>query len=178
MRQRNAWLSFERSCKDFIRNHKAANYMYQDVVQDLLTSYKAIGWMQHETENPLSGVTLEFFSRKSRRSLWRTRWKISQRHYGCGKAVPRQVDLKYFGRMLLDTEVCCILTPNTGESHMPAHVTGTFLPVSWVPKVLFCTFKFLCIFKTLTDRKILYTYLNSAYNLPLSSSIKVRGTPK
>ena len=35
--ERNAWLSFERICKDFLGNHKAANY--QDVVQDLLTSY-------------------------------------------------------------------------------------------------------------------------------------------
>ena len=36
--ERNAWLSFKRICKDFLGNHKAANY--QDVVQDLLTSYK------------------------------------------------------------------------------------------------------------------------------------------
>jgi len=39
--ERNAWLSFKRICKDVLGNHKAANY--QDVVQDLLTSYKAIG---------------------------------------------------------------------------------------------------------------------------------------
>jgi len=39
--ERNAWLSFERICKDFIGNHKAANC--QDVVQDLLTSHKAVG---------------------------------------------------------------------------------------------------------------------------------------
>jgi len=39
--ERNTWLSFKRICKDFLGNHKAANY--QDVVQDLLTSYKAIG---------------------------------------------------------------------------------------------------------------------------------------
>jgi len=39
--ERNAWLSFKRICKDFLGNHKAANY--QDVVQDLLTSYKAMG---------------------------------------------------------------------------------------------------------------------------------------
>ena len=39
--ERNAWLQFKRICKDFLRNHKAANY--QDVVQDLLTSYKAMG---------------------------------------------------------------------------------------------------------------------------------------
>jgi len=39
--ERNAWLSFKRICKDVLGNHKAANY--QDVVQDLLTSYKAMG---------------------------------------------------------------------------------------------------------------------------------------
>ena len=38
----NAWLSFQRICKDFLGNHKAANF--QDVVQDLLTSYKAMGF--------------------------------------------------------------------------------------------------------------------------------------
>jgi len=39
--ERNAWLSFKRICKDLLGNHKAANY--QDVVQDLLTLYKAMG---------------------------------------------------------------------------------------------------------------------------------------
>jgi len=39
--ERNVWLTFKRICKDFLGNHKAANY--QDVVQDLLTSYKAMG---------------------------------------------------------------------------------------------------------------------------------------
>jgi len=39
--ERNAWLSFKRNCKDFLGNHKTANY--EDVVQDLLTSYKAMG---------------------------------------------------------------------------------------------------------------------------------------
>jgi len=38
--ERNAWLSFKRIFKDFLGNHKAANY--RDVVQDLLTSYKAM----------------------------------------------------------------------------------------------------------------------------------------
>ena len=37
----NAWLSFKRICKDFLVNHKAANY--HDVLQDLLTSYKTMG---------------------------------------------------------------------------------------------------------------------------------------
>jgi len=39
--KRNAWLSFKRICKDFLGNHKAANY--QAFVQDLLTSYEAMG---------------------------------------------------------------------------------------------------------------------------------------
>jgi len=39
--ERNSWLSFKRICKDFLGNHKAAKC--QDVVQDLLTSYKAMG---------------------------------------------------------------------------------------------------------------------------------------
>ena len=37
----NAWLSCKRIWKEFLGNHKAANY--QGVVQDLLTSYKAMG---------------------------------------------------------------------------------------------------------------------------------------
>jgi len=36
--ERNAWLSFKRISKDFLINHKAANY--QDVVQDLLTLHQ------------------------------------------------------------------------------------------------------------------------------------------
>jgi len=39
--ERNAWLSFKRICRDFSGNHKAANCY--DVVQDLVTSYKAKG---------------------------------------------------------------------------------------------------------------------------------------
>jgi len=39
--ERNAWLSFKRICKDFLGNHKAANY--QDVVQDLMNAHKAMG---------------------------------------------------------------------------------------------------------------------------------------
>ena len=39
--ERNALLSFKRICKDFLGNHKAAKS--QDTVQDLLTSYNAMG---------------------------------------------------------------------------------------------------------------------------------------
>jgi len=35
------WLSFKRICKEFLGNHKSASY--HDVVQELLTSYKAFG---------------------------------------------------------------------------------------------------------------------------------------
>jgi hypothetical protein len=38
--ERNAWLSCKKICKDFLGNHKAAKY--QDVLQDLLTLYKAM----------------------------------------------------------------------------------------------------------------------------------------
>jgi len=39
--ERNAWLPLKRICKDVLGNHKAGNY--HDIVQDLLTSYKAMG---------------------------------------------------------------------------------------------------------------------------------------
>jgi len=39
--ERNARLLFKKICKDFLGNYKAANY--KDVVQDLSTSYKAVG---------------------------------------------------------------------------------------------------------------------------------------
>jgi hypothetical protein len=39
--ERNAWMKFKSICKDPLGNHKAANN--QDLVQDLLTSYKAMG---------------------------------------------------------------------------------------------------------------------------------------
>jgi len=55
--ERNAWLSFKRICKDYLGNNKAANY--QDVVQDMLTLYQAIGC--NMSENPLFVVPLDFF---------------------------------------------------------------------------------------------------------------------
>jgi len=39
--ERNAWLSLMRICKAFFGNHRVAKY--QDVVHDLLTSYKPVG---------------------------------------------------------------------------------------------------------------------------------------
>jgi len=60
--ERNAWLSFKRICKDFLGNHKAATY--QDAVQDLLTSYKAMGCNMSPKIQFLESH-LDFFSAKS-----------------------------------------------------------------------------------------------------------------
>jgi hypothetical protein len=70
------------------------------------------------------------------------------------------------------------LTPNTGESYKTLQFRGTFLPVSRAPKVLFCTFKFLCIFEKLPNRKSLYTYLKKKKKVLLNSHIDVSGTKK
>ena len=59
--ERNAWLSLKRICKDFLGNHKAANN--QDVVQDLLTSYKAMGCNTNLKIHFLESTWI--FSRKS-----------------------------------------------------------------------------------------------------------------
>jgi hypothetical protein len=60
--ERNAWLSFKRIYKDFLRNHKTVNH--QDVVQDLLTLYKATGCNMSLKSHILESH-LDFFSRKS-----------------------------------------------------------------------------------------------------------------
>jgi len=54
----NAWLSFKRICKSFLGNHKAAKY--KDIVQDLLTTYKAVG-CDMSLKNQLFGVSLGIF---------------------------------------------------------------------------------------------------------------------
>jgi hypothetical protein len=73
------------------------------------------------------------------------------------------------------------LMPNTGESDKPLHFRGTFLPVSLARKVLFCTFKFFCIFETLPDRRTLYICVcvsELCKKVLLSSSTEVCGTKK
>jgi len=102
--ERNAWLSLQRIWKDFLGNHKAANYQY--TVQDLLTSYKAMECNMRRKSTFWSHTWI-FFPRKSRRIQWRTRWKISPTHYDYAKAVPKQVGHKYVGRLLLQTEERC-----------------------------------------------------------------------
>ena len=98
--ERNAWMSFTRICKDFLGNNKAANC--QDVVQDLLTSYKVMGYNMilkiHFLESHLD-IFPENLSKVSDEHGERFHQDIMT-----GKALPRQVDLKYVGRLLLDTE--------------------------------------------------------------------------
>ena len=59
--ERNAWLPFKKICKDFLGNHKAA--YYQDIVQELLTSYKAMGCNMSLKIHFLESH-LDFFSQK------------------------------------------------------------------------------------------------------------------
>jgi hypothetical protein len=92
-------------CNDLLRNHKTANC--QDVVQDLLTSHKAKGCNRilksHFLESQLD------FSPENRGKVSDvTVNKFTETLCGYGKAAPRQVDLQYFGRLLLDTGEGCI----------------------------------------------------------------------
>ena len=157
--KRNPLLLFKRMCKDFLGNHKAT--YYEDVVQDLLTSLKTMGCNLSLKIHFLESH-LDFSPRKSWWNQWWTRQKISPRLYDYGKKVPRQVDLMYVGRLLLDNGGRCTWCQISVKVHTALHFRGKFLWVSWASKVLFCTLKFPCIFETLSDRKILYTYLNSA----------------
>ena len=98
--ERNARLSFKRICKEFLGNYRAANC--QEVVQYLLTSYKAMG-CNISLKIHLLESHLDFFPE----NLGEVSDEHCERHFGYGKAVPRQVDLKYVGRLLLDDEVGC-----------------------------------------------------------------------
>jgi len=101
--ERNASLSFKRIFKDFLGNHKAANY--QDVVQDLLTSYTAMGCNMSLKIHFLESH-LDFSQKTSAKSVTNT-VKDFTKIFWLWKKVPRQVDLKYVGRLLLDTEEGC-----------------------------------------------------------------------
>ena len=80
----NARLSFKRICKDFLGNHKAANY--QDVVQELLTSYQSMGCNMSLKIHFLESH-LNFFSPENLGEVSDEHGgTISPRHYGYGKA--------------------------------------------------------------------------------------------
>jgi hypothetical protein len=55
----NAQSSFKRICNDLLGNHKSANY--QDVVQDMLTSYKAM-WCNMILKPQFLESYLDFFT--------------------------------------------------------------------------------------------------------------------
>jgi len=124
--ERNAWLPFKRNCKDFLRNHKADNY--QDVVQDPLTSYKAMG----------CNMSLKIHFLESHSDFFpENLCEVSDNHgegfYQDIMAMEKWYQGKWTSSMLADycwTLRGMYLTPNTGESHMPVHFRGKFLPVS------------------------------------------------
>ena len=72
-------------------------------MQDLLTSYKAmegnISLKIHFLESQL-----DFFPENLGEVSDEHGERFHPRHFVYGKAAPRQVDLKYVGRLLLDTE--------------------------------------------------------------------------
>ena len=102
------------------------------------------------------------FPRKSRRRPWRTRLKISSRHYGYGKAVPRQVVLKYVRRLLLDTAEGCTWRQIPAKVILLYILEESFCLLHEQVQYYFSHFNSISISETLPDRKILYTYLNSA----------------
>jgi len=102
-RLKECMVVFKRIWKDFLGNQKAANYQY--VVQDRLTSYKTKGaiWVWKST----SVDPLELFSPQNNCEISDERWKISRRNFDYEKAVPRQVEFTYVGRLLMETEEWC-----------------------------------------------------------------------
>jgi len=68
--ERNAWLLFKRICKEFLGNHKAANY--QDIVQDVLTSCKAMGCNMSLKIHFLESHLDFFFQKLSAKSVTNT----------------------------------------------------------------------------------------------------------
>jgi hypothetical protein len=63
--------------------------------------------LRYDFENPLSGVTWIFPQKISVKSVTNTVKDFFIGYYVYGKTIPRQVDLKYVGRLLLDNEEGC-----------------------------------------------------------------------
>jgi len=154
--ERKAWLSFKKICKDFLGYHKAANC--QDVVQDLLTSYKTMGCNMSLKIYFLESH-LDFFQE----NLGEVSAEHGERFHQDILAMEKQYQGKWTSNML--AEYCWTLERDVPEANYwrpPLHFRDKFLLVSLVCKVLFYTNRVLCIFETLPDTKILHTYLNSA----------------
>jgi hypothetical protein len=95
------WLSFKRISNGLLGNHKAADY--QNVLQDILISYKAMG-CNVSLKSHFMELSLNFFLRNLGEVSDEHLCQISPRTYGYGKAVARYVNLKYVGRLLLKNE--------------------------------------------------------------------------
>ena len=119
--ERSAWLSFKRICKDFLGNHKAANY--QDVVQDLLTSYKAIGCNMSMKIHFLESH-LDFFPE----NLSKVGDKRGERFHQDIMAMEKLYQGKRTSDMLAD--YCWALMRDVPEANnLHLHFRGKFLPV-------------------------------------------------
>jgi len=98
--ERNAWLSFKSICEDFLGNHKAANY--QDFVQDLLTSYNAIGCNMNLKIQFLES-NLDFSQKILAKSVTNTVKDFTKILY-LWKSGTKSSGPQVVGRLLLDTE--------------------------------------------------------------------------
>ena len=116
--ERNAWLSFKRICKDFLGNHKAANY--HDVVPDLLTSHKAIG-CNMSLKIHLLESHLHFFPE----NLGEVRDEYSERFHQGILAMEKRYQSKWTSSMLAD--YCWTLTMVVPEAnHRRKSYASTF----------------------------------------------------
>ena len=79
------------------------------------------------------------FAIKSRRSQWRTRWKIFTNALRLRKNSTKAIGLRVYWQTIGGPWKRVYVTPNTGEIHLPLNFRGKFQPVSWECKVRFCT---------------------------------------
>jgi hypothetical protein len=125
--ERNAWFSFKRICKDFLGSHKTAKY--KNVIQDLLTSYKALrfnmslkihymeahlDFCQQISAKPSTNTVKDFT-----KALWL--WKSGTKASGLQLCLTLKIYLK----------------PNAGKNRMSLHFRRNFQPLSWARKVQF-----------------------------------------
>jgi len=110
------------------------------------------------------------FPRKVWRSHWRTRWKISPRYYGYGKAIPRQVDFKCVGRLLLDTEkgyawrqipakVISLYILDEGFCLFHGHLKYCFTHLNFSVSLKPCLIEKFCIHIWIQHKKYCYVHL-------------------
>ena len=126
--KKNAWLSFERICKGFLGNHKAANY--QDIVQDLLNSYRVMGCNTSLKIHFLESH-LDFPQKISAKSVTKTVKDFTIKTFWLWKSGTKASGPQVCWQTIAGNWIGIYLTPNTGESHTPLQFRGKFLPVSW-----------------------------------------------